>query len=184
MRARVRLIGSGIALAVVCSLASACGSGAIAADAPTPCDATEIKVPATLTGLNVVADAKSTKKITAYIGTKSYVRDARVFALRIGTGKDARLQAVFQIVRLTADAHPEDVTFRKKIVNLVGGGTGTPTPILGQLVYSAAGVQQAISVWFQDCFMETLYIPTDPNVPVANRDQILLDALKLKPAKR
>src|SRR5207245_1803690 len=78
--------------------------------------------------------------------------------------KDKELRAVLEVVRLTHDAHPEQRDFRKKIVQLIGGGSRAPAELNGQLVYTATVNQQIISVWFQSRFMEVLIVRENPTV--------------------
>src|SRR5205807_8771270 len=90
----------------------------------------------------------------------TYMRNAIVFELR----KAKELRAVFEVVRLTPDAHPEQRDFRKKIVQLIGGGSRAPDELNGQLVYTANVNQQIISIWFQSRFMEVLIVRENPTV--------------------
>lgn len=160
---------------------TACGGG-VDPSASDPSDRLTIKVPPVIGGLTVKESPKATKKYLDESKTRStYVKGAQIFELRQGK----ELQAVLQIVRLTADARPEDPEFRKKIADGISGSARAPERLGGQLVYRATSNNQIVTTWFQSKFMQVLIVRQD-SVTLAQQgsidiNSVLTDVLALKP---
>lgn len=166
------------------TLASACGGAAIAGNAAVcraddPANRRTLLVPPTLGGLRVEANSTATTKLlSAAKGSSTYLCNALVFALRDGK----ELKAVFSVERLSSDARPTDKEFRDNLVNDILGTRRKPEKIGDSLVYRGSVNDQVISVWFNDRFLELLFVREDQaNAGVVDETRILVEALSLQP---
>lgn len=169
-----------LAFAALAIAATACSSGPDP-NAPQPEDNLSIGVPPTVAGLRVEFSQKATTRMNKEAaGSNSYVRDARVFELRVGK----ELRAVYQVVRLAPDARLDDFDFRRTIASSIGGSQA-PANIGGVAVYETRRNSQVINTWFEGKFMQVLIVREDETVEGGgtgvNHGQLLLELLALEP---
>lgn len=183
----LRRLGLLAVAALLVATGSACGGKALAgaascADPADPVNHQTIAVPPALAGLTLGVDATATQKLNATAKRNSYVCDGVVLSLRAGK----ELRAVLQVARLTADARPDQVEFRRKVAAQIGGTSRRPTKLGDTLVYTAHVNTQIIDVWFTGRFMLVLIVmEKDAAGSVGGLDFLRLraEAVSLEPVR-
>jgi len=166
---------AGFVLALVALVGAACGGGA-SANAPDPSDKLTLPIPASIGGLSIVKDKAGSTRLAKNVGKDTYVKDGTVFALRQGK----ELKGVLQVVRLTHDATPEKIDFRKKVACAAIGSCRAAKRYLDVLYYEGLVNQQSIYVWFTGHFMETLVV-RDEAARTFDLAAVLKQLLTIKP---
>ncbi|HVE75385.1 MAG TPA: hypothetical protein VND22_01315 [Actinomycetota bacterium] len=104
--------------------------------------APRIKVPGQILGLAVQPEdiANQVKSVD-----RPYVDSVGMFSLR----EEDLLRATYQVARFNGLARPEEKKFRDEIIGLVGSSDPQEIRVNDTIVYSTAGNQQQVYLWFK-----------------------------------
>lgn len=152
-----RLALSAAALCLAGGLA--CGSGSAAFVDPFP-GSERIAVPDRLGELDVVLEKDATKELGAVSTERTYVDEGWVYGLRLAD----ELKAIYQVIRLTADARPQDLEFRRDVLGQIGGTLERPERIDSTLVYEGSSGEQRMFMWFEGRYLQVLIIRDEETV--------------------
>lgn len=155
---------SGIRRVVAFALASVLAVGATACasnDDPAPVVAesggepAEVRVPSQIVGLSVAYEEIPTERVADV--ERPYVDSVAVFSLR----EEELLRATLQVTRLSGEARPQSPSFRRRIVEQLGTVRPIELHVGGTSVYSTAGTEQEVYVWFEGRGMYVLSVQQD-----------------------
>ncbi len=104
--------------------------------------APRIKVPGQILGLAVQPEDISSQVKSV---DRPYVDSVGMFSLR----EEDLLRATFQVARFNGLARPEEKKFRNEIIGLVGSSDPQEIRVNDTIVYSTAGNQQQVYLWFK-----------------------------------
>lgn len=104
--------------------------------------APRIRIPGQILGLTVHPEDVSAQVKTV---DRPYVDSVGMFSLREGD----LLRATFQVARFNGLARPEEKSFRGEIIGLVGSSEPQEIRVNDTIVYSTAGNQQQVYLWFK-----------------------------------
>lgn len=123
-----------------------------------PVEATTIRFPAQLVGLEVVPENVS--KVVSAV-KRPYVDSLTVFSFR----EKELLRATLQLSRFNRLARPNDSKFRASIIGLLGSSKPLLIRVDDTTVYVTAGNKQNVFVWFNDKGLFVLSVTLDYQFP-------------------
>jgi len=120
--------------------------------------APRIRIPGQILGLAVQPEDVSSQVKSV---DRPYVDSVGMFSLRDGD----LLRATFQVARFNGLARPEERNFRNEIIGLVGSSEPQEIRVNDIIVYSTAGNQQQVYLWFEGNGYYVLSIHQDFEFP-------------------
>ena len=151
---RLRLVGAGLAAALLAVWGLTGCARSEASVAPTPGRAVKALdlpgLPADLLGLRLARENVGDDLARV---PKAYVDALSLWSLR----RDDLVMATLQVSRFNAGAAVATDTFRKTVVNQIGATAPRPVRLGADTVYLTTGTKQSIAVWFKgrDLFVLT-----------------------------
>lgn len=127
-------------------------------------------VPAEILGLKVEAEDLGTELKRA---RPSYVEGVRLFSLRA----KKLLVATLQVSLLREESDWRSSSFRRAVVNQIGGSAPKSQRMSGMTVWLTTGTKQRISIWFKERYLFVMSVREDFDRPRT----LLRTALEIDP---
>lgn len=151
----------------------ACGAPDVSAQATAGKDIEPIGgdlLPSKLLGLDVQSEDISG---TVASEQQTFVEATSLYSLR----SDELLQATLQVSRFNDSADAESSSFRRSLLNQIGGSRPRTVRLGDETVYLTSGTQQQLAVWFRGDHL--LILATREDYPMPKT--LLRRALEVKP---
>lgn len=147
-----------VAAATFLLLTSACGGNSSADVGARQVETAGVRLSSQVLGLSVGAESVGAKLEQAQ---RPFVDSIGLFSFR----ENDLVRATLQVSRFNSQARPEEESFRRQIIGLLGGSAPQELLVEDSTVYATTGTEQAIFAWFQGRGFFVLSVHRDYEFP-------------------